>query len=118
MTTSKHSDGRRYEDETLLDSVATRKRYGGKSPMWLRRRQANPNFPKPVYVGIYPFFRLGELRRWEDGLPTTAPASQVALGAAGVDVLKEARQRKQKAGAAPPAKPSARKPSRSKVAAE
>ena len=108
--TSKHSepDDSRYDDETLLDGKATLRRYSPpdrpKSHMWLKRRQqTDPNFPKPIYIGIYPFFRLGALRRWEDGLPTAPPAAQVALGKQGVEVLKEARRRKKEPQDPPPA---------------
>jgi hypothetical protein len=112
----------RYDDETLLDSMAVRKRYsppGGplKSTMWLTRRRPDPNFPRAIYIGLTPHFRLGELRRWEDGLPTTPPPSQVTLGAVGTKVLKEARERRKKAEAALLATPS-RKPRSPKVAAE
>jgi hypothetical protein len=100
----------RYADETLFDGMATRKRYSPdkgpiKSAMWLKRRQADPNFPKPVYIGIYPHYRLGGLRWWEDCLPTTPPASQMALGAAGPEVLKAARERKKANQGPTPAKP-------------
>jgi hypothetical protein len=110
--TAKHHDPR-HDDETLFDGVATRKRYsppGGpiKSAMWLSRRREDPSFPRPIYIGILPHFRLGELRRWEDGLPNTPPPSQVALGKAGPEVLRQARERK--AQGQPPAKPTAKKP--------
>jgi hypothetical protein len=107
----------RYEDETLLDGMAVRMRFsppGGplKSAMWLTRRRRDPTFPPCRYVGQYPHFRLGELRRWEDGLPTVPPPAQVANGVAGPGLMKAARERK-KAEAAlstPVDKPAGRKP--------
>jgi hypothetical protein len=103
MTPKPPDDDPRYADETLLDGKATRQRYSPKdgpikSPMWLKRR--GPNFPRPIFIGIHPHYRLGQLRRWEDGLSNTPPPAQLALGAQGVEVLKEARAKK-KAEAAP-----------------
>jgi hypothetical protein len=113
-------DDSRYDDETLLDGIATRERYGGHSHMWLRRQMQKNGFPKPIYIGPVPHWRLGQLRRWEDGLPTTPPPAQVALGVQGVEVLREARARKKAQGPAPPPKPTGRKPraGRPKIAAE
>ena len=111
--TSKHPDDARHDDETLLDGIKTRDRYGGKSHMWLKRQMKRTGFPAPIYIGTIPHWKLGNLRRWENGLPTTPPPAQVARGKQGVEVLKEARRRKQKPHKAPPpAKPAPARKSR------
>jgi hypothetical protein len=98
-------DDSRDDDDTLYSGVRLRRHFGGVSHMWLRRRlQTDANFPRPVYIGSIPFYRLGDVRRWEAGLPTAPPPMQVALGKQGVEVLKEAR-RKRKSEAPPPVRP-------------
>jgi hypothetical protein len=100
--TSKHPDDARYDDETLLDGIKTRDRYGGKSHMWLKRQMKKTGFPAPIYIGTIPHWKLGNLRRWENGLPTTPPPAQVARGKQGVEVLKEARRNKKPEAPPPP----------------
>lgn len=40
-------------------------RYGGVSHMWLLRRTAKDDFPKPVYFGRLRFWRRTEIEQWE-----------------------------------------------------
>jgi hypothetical protein len=114
-------DGGAFVDgETFIDGVGLRKLFNGVSHMWAKRQMArDPTFPRPHYVGIYPYWSLRALLAWWVSLPTEPPPSSIAAGVQGVEVLKEARHRK-KAEASPPAKPSARKrrTPRPKVAAE
>jgi hypothetical protein len=108
------------DGDTFIDGVGLRKLFGGVSHMWPKRQMArDPTFPRPRYVGIYPYWSLRALLAWWASLPTEPPQSSIAAGVQGVEVLKEARYRK-KAKVSPPAKPSTRKPlpSRTKVAAE
>jgi hypothetical protein len=115
------SDGGALIDgETFIDGVGLRKMFGGVSHMWAKRQMArDPTFPRPRYVGIYPYWSLRALLAWWASLPTEPPPSSIAAGVQGVEVLKEARHRK-KAEASLPAEPSARKPrtSRPKVTTE
>jgi hypothetical protein len=90
------------DDDTFIDSVRLRKLFGGVSHMWAKRQMArDPSFPRPRYVNMYPYWRLGDLRVWWASLPTAPPPSATKAGVRGVEVLKEARHRK-KAEAPPP----------------
>lgn len=56
------------DDETLLDSNATRARCGGKTNMTLWRWQRDPRvqFPRPdMVINGRRYWRLGTLRRWQ-----------------------------------------------------
>ena len=89
----------------LIDGVGLRKLFGGVSHMWPKRQMArDPTFPRPRYVGIYPYWSLRALLAWWVSLPTEPPPSSIAAGVQGVEVLKEARHRK-KAEASPPPPP-------------
>ena len=114
-------DGGEFIDgETFIDGAGLRRLFGGVSHMWAKRQMArDPTFPRPRYVGIYPYWSLRALLAWWASLPTEPPPSSIAAGVQGVEVLKEARHRK-KAEASLPAEPSARKPrtSRPKVTTE
>jgi hypothetical protein len=82
------SENRRDDDETLVNSRGLMKRYGV-SAMWRRRRAASdPSFPKPIFIGTHPFWRLGELRAWEAGLPHEPPLTAIAAGKRGAEVAK------------------------------
>jgi hypothetical protein len=115
------SEGGAFIDgESFIDGAGLRRMFGGVSHMWAKRQMArDPTFPRPRYVGITPYWSLRALLAWWASLPTEPPPSSIAAGVQGVEVLKEARDRK-KAEASPPAKPSARKSrtSRPKVVAE
>jgi predicted DNA-binding transcriptional regulator AlpA len=65
--------------ETFLNAGQVRARYGGASHMWLLRRMADSEFPKPTYLGRLRFWRLSELVLWERdqaGKKQKPPASQ------------------------------------------
>jgi predicted DNA-binding transcriptional regulator AlpA len=51
--------------EKFLNAGQVRARYGGASHMWLLRRMAHSEFPKPTYLGRLRFWRLSELVVWE-----------------------------------------------------
>jgi hypothetical protein len=99
------------DDDTFIDGITLRRLCGGRSHMWVKRQAArHATFPKARYVNLTPFYRLGDLRAWWASLPTVPPPSQMALGAQGVEVLKEARARKKAQGPAPPEPTTGRKP--------
>ena len=99
-------DGGEFIDgETFIDGAGLRRLFGGVSHMWAKRQMArDPTFPRPRYVGIYPYWSLRALLGWWASLPTEPPPSSIAAGVQGVEVLKEARHRK-KAEASPPPPP-------------
>lgn len=60
----------------LISATQVRERFGGVSDMWLHRRLHDQSgFPKPVYIGRLRFWRLNELRAWEEGLPREKPST-------------------------------------------
>jgi hypothetical protein len=102
------ADMSRDDDDTLYSSVRLRRFFGGVSHMWVRRRlAADPDFPKPHYVGSIPFWRLGDVRAWWESRPTTPPPSSVTAGERGTEI---AKARRKKAEPAPVVAPPARKP--------
>lgn len=54
--------------ETYITAPQLRKRFGGRSDVWLWRllRDERANFPKPVMVRRYRYFRLAEIEAWEE----------------------------------------------------
>jgi hypothetical protein len=86
-----------FDDDVLLDAPQTRAFFGGKSDMFLyRREQASraererrareglpaeprpgeaPLYPLPKYIGARKYQRLGDLRRYAAALPSAKPAS-------------------------------------------
>ena len=43
-----------------------RKRYGGRSHMWIERRLlSDPTFPRPAYFGRFRFWALDQIEVWE-----------------------------------------------------
>jgi hypothetical protein len=49
-----------------VSSKQLRTRYGGRSHMWIERLlKADPDFPKPIYIGRLRFWKLPELETWE-----------------------------------------------------
>ena len=40
-------------------------RYSRNSPVWLHRRQQDPDFPKPIYVAGMRYWRLTDLEAYE-----------------------------------------------------
>jgi predicted DNA-binding transcriptional regulator AlpA len=55
------------EDDMLLRAKDVRKRYGNASDMWLFRRLRDPasDFPKPLIIGRLRYWRLSELKAYE-----------------------------------------------------
>ena len=98
----------RDDDDTFIDGVGLRRLFGGVSHMWVKRQMQTRGFPRPHYVGSYPYWSLRAVRAWWTSQPTTPPPVQVVAGERGVEVLKEARRRK-KAEAAPSLKPAGRR---------
>jgi predicted DNA-binding transcriptional regulator AlpA len=55
-------------DDVLLRAGRVRRRYGA-SDMWLHRRlHDDSGFPRPIVIGRLRFWRLSELKAWEDSL--------------------------------------------------
>ncbi len=54
--------------ETYITAPQLRARFGGRSDVWLWRllRDARANFPRPVKVRSYRYFRLSEIEAWEE----------------------------------------------------
>lgn len=49
-----------------LTARQLQKRYGGRSHMWIERRlAADPDFPRPIYVGRLRFWRLDQIEEYE-----------------------------------------------------
>lgn len=91
----------RDDDDTLYSSVRLRRFFGGVSHMWVRRRlAADPDFPKPRYVGSIPFWRLGDVRAWWESRPTTPPPASVEAGERGTEIAKARRKEKAEGGRA------------------
>jgi hypothetical protein len=42
-----------------------RQRYGGRSPSWLERLIAKPDFPKPITPMRYRLWSIAEVEAWE-----------------------------------------------------
>ena len=60
------TDSGRAQD-TCLDSMQVRMRYGGRSDMWLWRLLENdPCFPRPLMIRNRRYWRLSEIERWEE----------------------------------------------------
>jgi hypothetical protein len=54
------------DDDVLVTATELRKRYGGRSAMWLwRQLQNDPTFPKPLYINTKRYWWLSALKRWE-----------------------------------------------------
>ena len=63
------------DDDSFLPSSEVMRRYGV-SKMFIERKLANdPTFPRPHYFGKRRFWKLGELRRWEEQAPRHAVQS-------------------------------------------
>jgi hypothetical protein len=57
------------DDDSYLPSSEVMRRYGV-SKMFIERRLTNdPAFPRPHYFGKRRFWKLGELRHWEEQAP-------------------------------------------------
>jgi predicted DNA-binding transcriptional regulator AlpA len=53
-------------EKTYLTAMQLRKRYGGRSHMWIERRLlSDPTFPRPAYFGRFRFWALDEIEAWE-----------------------------------------------------
>jgi hypothetical protein len=54
-------------EDALITAGQVRERFGGVSDMWLHRRlHDNSGFPLPIYIGRLRFWRVAELRAWEE----------------------------------------------------
>ena len=67
-----------HESETYITAPQLRKRFGRRSDVWLWRllHDERANFPKPVVVRRYRYFRLREVEAWEEA--NRAKPKQVA----------------------------------------
>jgi hypothetical protein len=55
-----------YDPDALIPSADVRRRYGGRSHMWIVRRLADdPAFPRPVYIAKRRYWRFADLVEWE-----------------------------------------------------
>ena len=54
--------------ETYITAPQLRARFGGRSDVWLWRllNDERANFPKPIMVRRYRYFRLSEIEAWEE----------------------------------------------------
>ena len=54
--------------ERYITAPQLRARFGGRSDVWLWRllNDERANFPKPIMVRRYRYFRLSEVERWEE----------------------------------------------------
>lgn len=49
-----------------IDAPQLRRRYGGRSDMWLKRiMETDPEFPRPMVLNRLRYFRIAELVAWE-----------------------------------------------------
>lgn len=49
-----------------IDAPQLRRRYGGRSDMWIvRLLKSDPKFPKPIVVNRLRFWRISEIVAWE-----------------------------------------------------
>lgn len=54
------------ETATFISAAQLRDRFGGVSDMWIvRRLAADPDFPRPVYIGTRRFWQVQSLVAWE-----------------------------------------------------
>jgi predicted DNA-binding transcriptional regulator AlpA len=61
----------RIDSDVFLTANQVRRRYGNVSDMWLYRREHdNSNFPKPLRVQGRRFWRIVDLRAWEESRST------------------------------------------------
>jgi len=60
------------DSDVYLDSRAVRRRYGGRSDMALWRWIHDPKlqFPQPIYIQKYRYWKLSDLIAWERTRPT------------------------------------------------
>lgn len=66
-------------DEVFLRSGEVRRRYANASEMWLHRRlRDDSEFPKPIRIERYRYWRLSDLQAWEAMLSERAKAEVVA----------------------------------------
>ena len=63
------------DSDVYLDARAVKRRYGGRSDMWLWRSARDPNLgmPSPIYIGKYRYWKLTDLIAWERTRPTSKP---------------------------------------------
>jgi predicted DNA-binding transcriptional regulator AlpA len=54
--------------EMYITAPQLRERFGGRSDVWLWRllRDERANFPKPIMLRRYRYFRLSEIEAWEE----------------------------------------------------
>jgi hypothetical protein len=64
-----------------MSSRQVRDHFGRRSAMWLHRKILNDaRFPRPVYFGRLQFFRVAELRAWEQQCVEDSKLKAVATG--------------------------------------
>jgi hypothetical protein len=64
-----------HDTDIFLDARAVRRRYGGRSemPLWRWIRDPDLEFPAPIYIQQYRYWRLADLLAWEASRPKTNP---------------------------------------------
>lgn len=68
LETTAHVVDPTLDEETLLNSKQTRKRVGDVSAMciWRWMRDERVLFPKPIQINRRNYWRLGDLRSWQE----------------------------------------------------
>jgi predicted DNA-binding transcriptional regulator AlpA len=62
-------------DDILITAPQLRKRYGGKSDMWLWRQLKNDSsFPRPLYLNGRRHWRFSQVQAWESQQSTREAA--------------------------------------------
>lgn len=61
------------DEQVYLTAMQVRRRYGGRSDMWLfRALQEDPTFPRPIKLRGQRYWRLAELVAWEQAAAEAA----------------------------------------------
>jgi predicted DNA-binding transcriptional regulator AlpA len=71
------------KEDTFLPARAVWERFGVTS-MSLHRWLADPhmNFPRPVYIGRFRYWKLAEIVEWESSRPRISPRASCSVEAA------------------------------------
>lgn len=62
-------------DETYISAAQLKRRFGGRSDMWIWRRQQDDNFPTPLRISGQRYWKLSELQKWEESKREVADAA-------------------------------------------